>query len=81
MQPTISADAGPMPDDLSKVKGGIAALANAADLAGAALGGLVVGVLLLPLFGITAACFLLAALKLSSLLCLLAARRAVCAGK
>ncbi|MCX6992841.1 MAG: hypothetical protein NT011_06825, partial [Kiritimatiellaeota bacterium] len=55
-----------------------AALTNAADLAGAALGGLVVGVLLLPLFGITATCFLLAALKVSSLLCLLAARRVVC---
>lgn len=78
MQNAISADAGHTPDDPSKVKGGTAALTNAADLAGAALGGLVVGVLLLPLFGITVTCFLLAALKVASLLCLLAARRAVC---
>ena len=77
MQSAISADAFSMPVDLSKVKGGTAAITNAADLVGAALGGLVVGVLLLPLFGITAACFLLAALKMSSLLCLLAARRMV----
>ncbi|MCG2660770.1 MAG: hypothetical protein L6437_11065, partial [Kiritimatiellae bacterium] len=73
-----SADAFSMPVDPSKVKGGTAALTNAADLAGAALGGLVVGVFLLPLFGITATCLLLAALKVSSLLCLLAARRVVC---
>jgi hypothetical protein len=67
-----------MPVDPSRIKGGTAALTNAADLAGAALGGLVVGVFLLPLFGITAACFLLATLKVSSLLCLLAAQRTVC---
>ncbi|MBU4367144.1 MAG: hypothetical protein KKF10_08410 [Verrucomicrobia bacterium] len=78
MQSTISADAFSMPVDPSKVEGGTAALTNAADLAGAALGGLVVGVFLLPLFGITATCLLLAALKVSSLLCLLAARRVVC---
>ncbi|MBU1735991.1 MAG: hypothetical protein KKC28_01455 [Verrucomicrobia bacterium] len=78
LQSTISADAGPMPVDPAKVKGGTAAITNAADLVGAALGGLVVGVFLLPLFGITATCFLLAALKMSSLLCLLAAR-AFCA--
>jgi spermidine synthase len=54
-----------------------AAITNAADLMGAALGGLVVGVLLLPLFGIVAACFLLAVMKGASLLCLLAARRVI----
>lgn len=78
MQSTLSVNAFSMPDDSSKVKGETAALTNAADLAGAALGGLVVGVLLLPLFGITVTCFLLAALKVASLLCLLAARRVVC---
>ena len=71
----LTADAFSMPVDPSKVKGRTAAITDAADHVGAALGGLVVGVLLLPLFGITAACFLLAALKMSSLLCLLAAWR------
>ncbi|MFH1477036.1 MAG: hypothetical protein ABIH24_06065 [Verrucomicrobiota bacterium] len=74
-----SADA--MADALFKLRGRNAALTDAADHMGAALGGLVVGVLLLPLFGITTACFLLAALKVSSLLCLLAARRAGCNGE
>ena len=77
MQSVISADAFSVPIDLFVVRGRTAALTNAADLVGAALGGLVVGVLLLPLFGIAATCFLLAALKMSSLLCLLAARRMV----
>lgn len=62
--------------------GKTAAITNAADLVGAALGGLFVGVLCLPLFGIAATCVLLAALKVSSLLCLLAvfyiARRGTC---
>jgi len=58
-------------------QGMTAAITNAADLAGAALGGLLVGVFLLPLFGIAVTCFLLAALKMSSLFCLLAARWAI----
>ncbi len=57
-------------------QGVAAALVNAADLVGAALGGLVVGVMLLPLFGMAASCILLATLKLTSLLGLLAAQRA-----
>ncbi len=43
--------------------GSAAALANAADLFGAASGGLAVGVILLPLWGMTPACLLLAAVK------------------
>lgn len=53
------------------------ALTNTADLVGAALGGLFVGVLLLPLFGIVAGCLLLAVLKITSLLCLWSAWRTV----
>ena len=73
-----AAPAMPGRDTAGSGQGITAALTNAADLVGAALGGLAVGVLLLPLFGITATCFLLAALKVASLLCLLAARRVVC---
>ena len=65
-------------DTTGSGQGITAAITNTADLVGAALGGLAVGVLLLPLFGITATCFLLAALKVASLLCLLAAWRVVC---
>ena len=72
-----TAFAAPGRDTAGSGQGITAAVTNAADLTGAALGGLAVGVLLLPLFGITATCFLLAALKISSLLCLLAARRAL----
>jgi len=67
------APAMPSRDTADAGQGVTAAITNTADLVGAALGGLVVGVLLLPLFGITATCFLLAALKVASLLCLLAA--------
>ncbi len=56
--------------------GAAAALANAADLGGAALGGLVIGVVLLPLWGIWTVCWLLAALKGISLVAGLAARQA-----
>jgi spermidine synthase len=44
-----------------------AALLNAVDLAGAALGGISIGVILLPLFGIGGACYLLAILKVGTL--------------
>lgn len=44
-----------------------AALLNAVDLAGAALGGMITGVVLLPLFGIAGTCYLLAALKAGTL--------------
>ncbi|MDD5676648.1 MAG: hypothetical protein PHW60_01485 [Kiritimatiellae bacterium] len=72
-----AAPATPGRDTLASGQGIAAAITNAADLAGAALGALVVGVLLLPLFGITAACYLLAVLKVASLLCLLAAQRVI----
>ena len=62
-----TAPATPGRDIASSGQGVTAAVTNAADLAGAALGGLVIGVLLLPLFGITATCLLLAAIKMSSL--------------
>ena len=63
---------GLMPDEAAR-RGWTAAITNAADLAGAAAGGLAVGVFLLPLFGMASTCLLLAIVKLSSLLCLLAA--------
>jgi spermidine synthase len=62
-------------------QGAAAARANAADLFGAALGGFLVGVVFLPLWGIAAACLLLAALKTASLLAALSARLAVGADK
>ena len=57
--------------------GAAAASANAADLFGAALGGLVIGVVWLPLGGIQASCFLLAAIKGASLLAGISARGAI----
>ncbi len=60
--------------------GSATALANAADLFGAALSGLALGVMLLPLWGISAACLLLAALKGASLLYGISARWGLAAG-
>lgn len=57
-------------------RGAAAAQANAADLFGAALGGLAVGVLLLPLWGVETACLLLVVLKGASLLAVASARLA-----
>ena len=57
-----------------ELTGSTAALTNAADLFGGALGGFAVGVFLLPLFGIGASCMMLAILKSASILCLLSAR-------
>jgi len=53
----------------SKVAGSMAshaALLNAADLAGAALGGISIGIIFLPLFGFAGTCYLLAILKTGS---------------
>jgi hypothetical protein len=44
-----------------------AALLNAVDLAGAALGGISIGVIFLPLFGFAGTCYLLAILKTGTL--------------
>ena len=51
-----------------------ASIANAADLAGSAAGGFAFGVFMLPVLGFGPTCALLAAIKGSSLLCLLGAR-------
>ena len=56
-----------------------AALMNAVDLGGAALGGISVGAILLPLFGIGGTCFLLAMLKAGTGLLLVAAARKIAA--
>jgi len=50
-----------------------AAVTDASDHVGAAIGALVVGVLLVPVFGMASSCTLLAALKGAGLLCLLSA--------
>lgn len=53
--------------------GTAAALTNAADYLGSALGGLLAGMLLLPILGIQATCLIMAALLGSTFLCLFAA--------
>ncbi len=60
--------------DTGSATGPTAALTNAADLFGGALGGFAIGVFLLPTFGISASCILLAAVKGASLLAVLSAR-------
>ncbi len=60
----LSGDSDPRKVEISRN----AALLNAVDLAGAALGGICIGIILLPLFGFTGTCYLLAILKTGTIL-------------